>query len=123
MAGLGLLLGRYWPMPSALLVTLVGLLATLLESVIGATAQRRLHWLTELVNGFRRPWRRPWRLLGSSWLLASLKRALQGLAPRSGSPGVAAQAAATASQLRPSIQRASSSSRSAGSGHAPCCRA
>jgi uncharacterized membrane protein len=36
------------------LVTLVGLLATLAESVIGATLQQSLPWLsTELVNGLQ----------------------------------------------------------------------
>jgi uncharacterized membrane protein len=36
------------------LVTLVGLLATLAESVIGATLQQRLPWLSnELVNGLQ----------------------------------------------------------------------
>ncbi|SBO41914.1 DUF92 domain-containing protein [Cyanobium sp. NIES-981] len=47
MAGLGLLQG--WG--QGLLVTAVGLLATLLESVIGATVQSRFGWLTnEAVN-------------------------------------------------------------------------
>lgn len=48
--GLGLI-----PGPHALaLVTLVGLLATLLESVIGASAQTRWRWLSnELVNGIQ----------------------------------------------------------------------
>ena len=36
------------------MVTLVGLLATLAESVIGATLQQRLPWLSnELVNGLQ----------------------------------------------------------------------
>ncbi|EDY38123.1 Integral membrane protein [Cyanobium sp. PCC 7001] len=48
MAGLGLLQG--WG--DGLLVTGVGLVATLLESVIGATVQPRCGWLTnEMVNG------------------------------------------------------------------------
>ncbi len=39
---------------AALWVTAVGLLATLLESLIGATLQRRWHWLSnELVNGLQ----------------------------------------------------------------------
>ena len=47
---LGLLAGwRAW-----LLVSIVALLATLLESLIGATAQRRWEWLSnELVNGLQ----------------------------------------------------------------------
>ena len=50
MAGLGVI-----ETPAAwLLVTLVGLAATLLESLIGATLQQRLPWLTnELVNGLQ----------------------------------------------------------------------
>ncbi|MEB3234239.1 MAG: TIGR00297 family protein [Cyanobacteriota bacterium] len=49
-AGLGLIAG-----PQALvLVVVVGLLATLIESAIGATAQQRLSWLSnELVNGLQ----------------------------------------------------------------------
>ena len=40
--------------PVALLVVGVGLLATLIESVIGAVAQRRLPWLSnELVNAIQ----------------------------------------------------------------------
>ncbi|MEX1324771.1 MAG: DUF92 domain-containing protein, partial [Synechococcaceae cyanobacterium] len=39
---------------AAVLITAVGLAATLLESVIGATAQRRCAWLSnELVNGIQ----------------------------------------------------------------------
>jgi len=39
---------------SWIVVTLVGLVATLLESVIGATCQSRFSWLTnELVNGLQ----------------------------------------------------------------------
>lgn len=50
MGGLGLLPG--WP--EVVLVTAVGLLATLLESVIGATLQSRLGWLSnELVNALQ----------------------------------------------------------------------
>jgi uncharacterized protein (TIGR00297 family) len=49
---LGLLPAPPAALTAALLITLVGLAATLLESVIGATAQRRLPWLSnELVNG------------------------------------------------------------------------
>jgi uncharacterized membrane protein len=37
-----------------ILVTLVGLVATLIESVIGATCQSRFGWLTnEVVNGLQ----------------------------------------------------------------------
>jgi uncharacterized membrane protein len=71
MAGLGLLLGLLPDAASALLVTGVGLLATLLESVIGATAQRRFAWLSnELVNGIQTALAAALALLGSSWLLA-----------------------------------------------------
>jgi uncharacterized protein (TIGR00297 family) len=71
MAGLGLLLGLLPDAASALLVTSVGLLATLLESVIGATAQRRFAWLSnELVNGIQTALAAALALLGSSWLLA-----------------------------------------------------
>lgn len=50
MAALGLLAG--WP--AVVLVTLVGLGATLIESWIGATLQPRLAWLSnELVNGLQ----------------------------------------------------------------------
>ena len=50
MAGLGVIeTPRAW-----LLVSGVGLAATLLESLIGATLQRRLRWLSnELVNGLQ----------------------------------------------------------------------
>ncbi|MFM8524792.1 MAG: DUF92 domain-containing protein [Cyanobacteriota bacterium] len=50
MAGLGLVEGgSRW-----LLVTLVGLAATLIESVIGSTVQGRIRWLSnELVNGLQ----------------------------------------------------------------------
>jgi len=51
-----LMLALGWLPGSAawLLVTLVGLAATLLESLIGATAQQRLRWLTnELVNAIQ----------------------------------------------------------------------
>ena len=50
MAGLGLVEGGWrW-----LLITLVGLVATLLESVIGSTVQGRIGWLSnELVNGLQ----------------------------------------------------------------------
>ena len=72
MAGLGLLLGLLADLPSALLVTLVGLVATLLESVIGATAQRRVQWLSnEMVNGIQTALAAALALLGSSWLLAA----------------------------------------------------
>jgi uncharacterized membrane protein len=50
MAALGLLDGG----PRWILVTLVGLVATLLESLIGATLQARISWLSnELVNGLQ----------------------------------------------------------------------
>ena len=50
MLALGLLPGA----STWLLVTLVGLVATLLESLIGATAQQRWRWLSnELVNGIQ----------------------------------------------------------------------
>lgn len=50
MAALGLIRGG----SAILLVSAVGLVATLLESLIGATLQRRLAWLTnELVNGLQ----------------------------------------------------------------------
>jgi uncharacterized protein (TIGR00297 family) len=48
------LLGLLGSAPALLLVLLVGVLATLLESWIGATLQGRLAWLTnELVNGIQ----------------------------------------------------------------------
>ena len=48
---LGLLPARQ-PLLSVVLVTVVALAATLIESAIGATLQRRWHWLSnELVNG------------------------------------------------------------------------
>jgi uncharacterized membrane protein len=50
MLALGLIAG----VPAWLLVTAVALLATLAESVIGATLQPRLPWLSnELVNGLQ----------------------------------------------------------------------
>ena len=50
MLGLGLIAG----VPAWLLVTAVALVATLAESVIGATLQQRLPWLSnELVNGLQ----------------------------------------------------------------------
>ena len=50
MAALGLVSGR----DAWLLVTLVGLVATLIESLIGASAQQRWVWLSnELVNGIQ----------------------------------------------------------------------
>jgi len=50
MAALGLISGR----DAWLLVTLVGLVATLIESLIGASAQQRWVWLSnELVNGIQ----------------------------------------------------------------------
>ena len=50
MAALGLIRGG----SAILLVSAVGLVATLLESLIGATLQRRLAWLTnEVVNGLQ----------------------------------------------------------------------
>ena len=54
MASLMVLLGLLPTAMGWVLVTLVGLLATLLESVIGATCQHRFSWLTnELVNGLQ----------------------------------------------------------------------
>ena len=54
MASLMGLLGLLPTAISWVLVTLVGLLATLIESVIGATCQHRFSWLTnELVNGLQ----------------------------------------------------------------------
>jgi uncharacterized membrane protein len=42
------------PLPVLVLVTAVALLATLIESAIGATLQRRWGWLSnELVNGLQ----------------------------------------------------------------------
>lgn len=50
MAVLGLIVGG----PASVLVMVVGFVATLLESVIGATLQQRLPWLSnELVNGLQ----------------------------------------------------------------------
>jgi uncharacterized protein (TIGR00297 family) len=72
MAGLGLLLGLLPDGASALLVSVVGLLATVLESVIGATAQRRWGWLSnELVNGIQTALAAGLALLSSSWLLSA----------------------------------------------------
>jgi uncharacterized protein (TIGR00297 family) len=72
MAGLGLLLGLLPDAASALLVSVVGLLATLAESVIGATAQRRFAWLSnELVNGIQTALAAALALLASTWLLAA----------------------------------------------------
>jgi len=52
MALLGLLLGLLTSGAAVLLVSVVGLVATLLESLIGATAQARYRWLSnEVVNG------------------------------------------------------------------------
>ena len=44
--------------PTAMLVVaLVGLIATLLESLLGALAQERVTWLTnEIVNGLQTAW-------------------------------------------------------------------
>jgi uncharacterized protein (TIGR00297 family) len=54
MASLMVLLGLLPTAMSWIVVTLVGLVATLLESVIGATCQSRFSWLTnELVNGLQ----------------------------------------------------------------------
>ena len=51
---IAVLLGLVPRAPVAWLVVIVGLLATLLESVIGAVAQRRLPWLSnELVNAIQ----------------------------------------------------------------------
>lgn len=72
MAGLGLLLGLLPDLASALLVSLVGLVATLLESVIGATLQWRFRWLSnELVNGIQTALAAALALLGCRWLLAA----------------------------------------------------
>jgi uncharacterized protein (TIGR00297 family) len=54
MASLIALLGLLPTAMGWILVTVVGLLATLIESVIGATCQHRFSWLTnELVNGLQ----------------------------------------------------------------------
>jgi len=54
MTSIAILLGLVPMAPVALLVVGVGLLATLIESVIGAVAQRRLPWLSnELVNAIQ----------------------------------------------------------------------
>ena len=54
MTMIAMLLGLLVDASVAWLVVGVGLLATLLESVIGAVAQRRLPWLSnELVNGIQ----------------------------------------------------------------------
>jgi uncharacterized protein (TIGR00297 family) len=53
-AGLGLLEVAGPPLPVLVLVSAVALLATLIESAIGATLQRRWSWLSnELVNGLQ----------------------------------------------------------------------
>jgi uncharacterized membrane protein len=53
-AGLGLLEAAGPPLPVLVLVSAVALLATLIESAIGATLQRRWSWLSnELVNGLQ----------------------------------------------------------------------
>jgi len=53
-SGLGLLAAAGPPLPVLVLVTAVALLATLIESAIGATLQRRWAWLSnELVNGLQ----------------------------------------------------------------------
>ena len=53
MAGLSVL-----TTPTAMIVVaIVGLIATLLESLLGALAQERVHWLTnEIVNGLQTAW-------------------------------------------------------------------
>lgn len=54
MAAVMLALGLIAGLPAWLLVTAVGLLATLLESLLGATLQSRWHWLSnEVVNGLQ----------------------------------------------------------------------
>jgi uncharacterized membrane protein len=54
MAVLLLALGLLPSPGTAVLVTVVGLIATLIESLIGATLQPRLRWLSnELVNGLQ----------------------------------------------------------------------
>jgi uncharacterized protein (TIGR00297 family) len=71
MAGLALALGLLPDGAAGLLVSLVGLLATLLESVIGATAQLRFRWLSnELVNGIQTALAAGLALLGWAWLAA-----------------------------------------------------
>jgi uncharacterized protein (TIGR00297 family) len=53
-AGLGLLEAAGPPLPVLVLVSAVALLATLIESAIGATLQRRWSWLSnEVVNGLQ----------------------------------------------------------------------
>ena len=71
MAGLALALGLLPDGAAGLLVSVVGLLATLLESVIGATAQLRFRWLSnELVNGIQTALAAGLALLGWAWLAA-----------------------------------------------------
>ena len=54
MAALMLALGLLAGSGAWLLVTLVGLAATLIESLIGASVQQRWNWLSnELVNGLQ----------------------------------------------------------------------
>jgi uncharacterized protein (TIGR00297 family) len=55
---------------AAALITVVGLVATLLESVIGATAQRRFAWLSnELVNGVQTALAALLAMLAWGWLV------------------------------------------------------
>ncbi|MCP9927606.1 DUF92 domain-containing protein [Cyanobium sp. CH-040] len=69
--GLGLLPGPPSALTAALLIVLVGLAATLLESVIGATAQRRFAWLSnELVNGVQTALAAALAMLAWGWLAA-----------------------------------------------------
>ncbi|MGB5133757.1 MAG: DUF92 domain-containing protein [Prochlorococcaceae cyanobacterium] len=68
---LGLLPGPPAALSAALLITLVGLGATLLESVIGATAQRRFPWLSnELVNGVQTALAAALAMVAWGWLTA-----------------------------------------------------
>ncbi|MCH9713717.1 MAG: DUF92 domain-containing protein [Cyanobacteria bacterium] len=72
MAGLGLALGLLPHGAAAWMVTLVGLVATLLESLIGATAQGRFRWLSnELVNGIQTALAAALALLAWGWLPAA----------------------------------------------------
>ena len=70
MALLGLI-GSWWALG---LVTAIGLVATLLESLIGATLQRRWSWMSnELVNGLQ--------TLIAALLALGMAGLLQGLQP------------------------------------------
>lgn len=52
-----------------ILVAIVGLIGTLLESLIGALAQEKISWLSnELVNGLQTAWSAVLAMLISVWL-------------------------------------------------------